>query len=967
MRMKRLLLLIFAVLLMNSLQAQTSKVNVTIDGPGVVDEYLTVDKDGKKQVKLKAVPSKFLGDVTFDGWSGDATGTSEELTVDADKAQNIHATFTYHRSVKKYPLLNLKQSWADMGKPMYVEAPGLFEREEAGQERGMAYLPVDYNRDGILDYIEFAKKGGMGIDNHRENVRFWLGQPDGSIDEDPKNDNRMLGTVYSIFLKYADFNDDGFPDFCSFSSGYDRDGSTGDYPVVLMSSPEGIYTDLRFTDFNHGYFHGGTTGDIDNDGDIDILFWDMWHGDGVNSLFLINDGKGNFTEVVATEILDLHSLTEKFGDSSLYMDMEVSDLNNDGYNDLFMLCNDHTSNTSGYVNPPIIFWGSESGKFSADNATRLPATNRLGYGICNNFVVYDLNGDGVKEVIVNRCGDGDYGGTSFYVGTYFQICEKEGDHYVDKTTDYIPVEHLAFYRNASEERFWIEEIDGIPYLCTGGAADYAYLSGVGVGPQKLYSINNGILEPVEGKTQTRYASYDEGIPLYVDGPAIIDQYYYDDGVNPIDTMAEHRWVGTTEGDEYWGDAFSGGGSGNMWRINLHHRKDTHFGRTCIRWNRDGLDPSKKYESQFISFGFISDIDIQELADEDYCLEFYIMNSDPDLTLNISFETYTEDGNGSIDGTSFKGLSATMSKRNVDGGTFTGDWQRVIIPLSAFGGDASFSKVKNFNIRIGDGDFNNEFYLDDIRIRKISSVSFDDYERAFEKGYLADKYKNMVRTEQVQSQEFKAMLKSLIGKFAPGSMDYFNEYITDYDVPLTRGMATIMAYYVARSIEAEYQNATNDFPDDMWDGNFAGYDELFPHWNDPGEEDYPEGMWWRSTDFGGYQTPWLWNLCHASNFSGKEVIALDKKAKTFHWDDPLTWEDAICAITRLCDSIDREPAVALGDANSDDTINAEDIKEIVNYLIGKPSDKFNIYAADANGDGEINAADIVTIVNKIYYK
>ena len=105
----------------------------------------------------------------------------------------------------------------------------------------------------------------------------------------------------------------------------------------------------------------------------------------------------------------------------------------------------------------------------------------------------------------------------------------------------------------------------------------------------------------------------------------------------------------------------------------------------------------------------------------------------------------------------------------------------------------------------------------------------------------------------------------------------------------------------------------------------------------------------------------------SDFSNFEVIPRDKEANTYHWLNPFTWEDAICAITRLCDSIDREPAVALGDANSDDTINAEDIMEIVNYIIGKPSDKFNIYAADANGDGEINAADIVTIVNIINSK
>jgi len=102
MKTKTILLTMFTLCILG-IQAQTSKVNVTIDGPGVVDEYYQLSADGKKQVKLKAVPSKFLGDVTFDGWSDDATGTSEELIVDADKAQNIHATFTYHRPVKKIP------------------------------------------------------------------------------------------------------------------------------------------------------------------------------------------------------------------------------------------------------------------------------------------------------------------------------------------------------------------------------------------------------------------------------------------------------------------------------------------------------------------------------------------------------------------------------------------------------------------------------------------------------------------------------------------------------------------------------------------------------------------------------------------------------------------------------------------------------------------------------------------------
>lgn len=54
----------------------------------------------------------------------------------------------------------------------------------------------------------------------------------------------------------------------------------------------------------------------------------------------------------------------------------------------------------------------------------------------------------------------------------------------------------------------------------------------------------------------------------------------------------------------------------------------------------------------------------------------------------------------------------------------------------------------------------------------------------------------------------------------------------------------------------------------------------------------------------------------------------------------------------------------GDANGDGTVNAADIVEVVNYIMGNPSGKFNQEAADANGDGTVNAADIVTIVNII---
>jgi len=55
---------------------------------------------------------------------------------------------------------------------------------------------------------------------------------------------------------------------------------------------------------------------------------------------------------------------------------------------------------------------------------------------------------------------------------------------------------------------------------------------------------------------------------------------------------------------------------------------------------------------------------------------------------------------------------------------------------------------------------------------------------------------------------------------------------------------------------------------------------------------------------------------------------------------------------------------IGDANGDGTVNAADIVEIVNYIMGSPSREFKMGGADANVDGVVNAADIVLIVNII---
>lgn len=63
----------------------------------------------------------------------------------------------------------------------------------------------------------------------------------------------------------------------------------------------------------------------------------------------------------------------------------------------------------------------------------------------------------------------------------------------------------------------------------------------------------------------------------------------------------------------------------------------------------------------------------------------------------------------------------------------------------------------------------------------------------------------------------------------------------------------------------------------------------------------------------------------------------------------------------------ETVTAGGDANGDGTLNAADIVEIVNVIMGHPSDVFDKDAADLNGNGVINAADVIELVSIITVK
>ena len=238
---------------------------------------------------------------------------------------------------------------------------------------------------------------------------------------------------------------------------------------------------------------------------------------------------------------------------------------------------------------------------------------------------------------------------------------------------------------------------------------------------------------------------------------------------------------------------------------------------------------------------------------------------------------------------------------------------------------------------------------------------DDYERAFTQGYLPMKYSARYRKQQITSQEFKALLKLLIKKYSPDKMDYFNDQITDYDMPVKRNMAIGMAYYTARCIGAEQKNGDFEYFDeipDLWSGTDDESLELvLPNYASGGEENAPEDLWFRI--FGGIMTAYMWNNEHESFYSGKEVIAFDPETYSFRNNDPFTWEEAVAAITRLSDSFKPEPVYAdisderlvtpdatiitpelLASAAKKEVKKMDDLPRLIGFCIGTGSHHFN---------------------------
>ena len=200
--------------------------------------------------------------------------------------------------------------------------------------------------------------------------------------------------------------------------------------------------------------HEASSGDIDNDGDLDIYsrgrlaisqpsspFYknignfelQMWSGYSTNENIILNPDSNEYSWQ--------YNYFDGFNTSS-----ELVDINGDGFLDLINA--GHEWNKRAHV-----LWGSENG-FNTTDKTIVPeieTTVSFPMGTIVDIKVADLNYDGNKEIIFLRTGGGEDGSQNdtasnvgyFYSGWYIQVMDVNDKELNDITVDIMD----TFYRD----------------------------------------------------------------------------------------------------------------------------------------------------------------------------------------------------------------------------------------------------------------------------------------------------------------------------------------------------------------------------------------------------------------------------------------------------------------------------------------------------------------------------------------
>ncbi|WP_395767236.1 FG-GAP repeat domain-containing protein [Aquirufa sp.] len=267
-----------------------------------------------------------------------------------------------------------KTSYELSNSPQWLKIPGGFA----------SFAQFDYNNDGLDDVMQFQGYD-LSVPYAWPGPAFFKNSQRGLIEEKIQLNNKKLFAGKTLV---SDFNGDGRLD-AFLLTGMDPAGCVNCpdpvFPLYSMLNLDGKSFKVDSIGF-YGVWRSGTSGDIDNDGDVDVLTFSTHHqvAKGIYNRTLLNDGKGNFSNKPSN--LDTIGWVDR---------VELIDMNKDNFLDLVL--NDVYSPTNNYANRFRILWNDGKGNFNQNNGVSISIPNDL-YVLDIN--AHDIDKDGINEVIL---------------------------------------------------------------------------------------------------------------------------------------------------------------------------------------------------------------------------------------------------------------------------------------------------------------------------------------------------------------------------------------------------------------------------------------------------------------------------------------------------------------------------------------------------------------------------------------
>lgn len=334
------------------------------------------------------------------------------------------------------------------------------------------FKPGDFNGDGRVD---FAYVTQVGTGTALSPTMFWLGDGKGGFVDGTA---AMLGQVPMKIVGggrsiVADFNGDGADDLFQLDFGDDAPPFPGGINSLYLSDGKGGMVDASATlPQRPGQHHGGVAGDVDGDGDIDVVVNALDRG----NLLLLNDGSGHFTE--SSGLLPRTGTTiggVLYPETSTFSGLV--DVDADG--DLDLILGAWDGGTALKTNTILLNDGH--GDFTQAAPILLPASGIDQQSILEVEAI-DLNGDAFPDLMLSITNGGPH--DTFYHTDYIQLLVNDGSgHYRDETAARLP------QSTDSSQPGWLMSLSPVDFNHDGYADILAVSAGLPV-TSKVY-LNRG--------------------------------------------------------------------------------------------------------------------------------------------------------------------------------------------------------------------------------------------------------------------------------------------------------------------------------------------------------------------------------------------------------------------------------------------------------------------------------------------